>query len=252
MWLGTDVELNLPKEEIIQSIQRVIPDIDFDPDMDSNSSSFTITSLFPELPLDLIVVDYNILRLLKNSASHHSQKIAGLVFLAVLLSHELAHVLEFRNIRRTKLQSDRQLFQTPAGITCREAGTAWEIRAFGGRIYPVCQPENSLANIRGLSIKSTAWNFEAMKANETWIRQLFTESHWTNTQLPLRPPIDKYARYALFEDELIDWRHDISSKRKERNDIRVATGSPRKRHRSSDSPKTCGGKRLRTGPQVTS
>ena len=137
MWLGTDVELNLPKEEIIQSIQRVIPDIDFDPDMDSNSSSFTITSLFPELPLDLIDVDYNILRLLENSASHHSQKIAGLVFLAVLLSHELAHVLEFRNIRRTKLQSDRQLFQTPAGITCREAGTAWEIRAFGGRIYPV-------------------------------------------------------------------------------------------------------------------
>ena len=87
MWLGIDVELNLPTEEIIQSIQRVIPDIDFDPDMNSNSSSFAITILFPERPLDLIVVDYNILRLLKNSASYHSQKTAGLVFLAVLLAH---------------------------------------------------------------------------------------------------------------------------------------------------------------------
>ena len=251
MWLGIDVELNLPTEEIIQSIQRVIPDIDFDPDMNSNSSSFAITILFPERPLDLIVVDYNILRLLKNSASYHSQKTAGLVFLAVLLAHELAHVLEFRNIRGGKLRSDGQPFQTPAGVTCREAGTAWEMRAFGGRMYPVCQPENSLANIRGLSIKSTAWNFDVMKANKTWIRQLFTGSYWTTTHLPLRPPIDKYARYALFEDGLIDSRYDIS-KQKERNDVRVETGSPRRRPRSTGPPKTCGGKRVWTGPQVAS
>ena len=118
-------------------------------------------------------------------------------------------------------------------------------------MYPVCQPENSLANIRGLSIKSTAWNFDVMKANETWIRQLFTGSYWTTTHLPLRPPIDKYARYALFEDGLIDWRYDIS-KQKERNDVRVETGSPRRRPRSTGPPKTCGGKRVWTGPQVAS
>ena len=118
-------------------------------------------------------------------------------------------------------------------------------------MYPVCQPENSLANIRGLCIKSTAWHFDMMKVNKNWIRQLFTESYWTTAQLPLRPPIDKYARYALFEDEPIDWRHDTFSKQKERNsDVRVETGSPRKRPRSTGPPKTCGGKRVRIGPQV--
>jgi hypothetical protein len=101
-------------------------------------------------------VDYNLIRLLKNSASSNSQKMAGLAFLAVLLAHELAYVLEFRSIRAGRLRSNGQPFETPTGVTCREAGTAWEIRAFRGRVYPVCQPKNSLANMRGLCIKSTA------------------------------------------------------------------------------------------------
>ncbi|KAJ5085026.1 hypothetical protein N7532_009797 [Penicillium argentinense] len=249
-WLGADAELELSKEEITLCIQRTIPNIDFDPDMDPDSSSFATTTLFPDRPSDLIIVDYNLIRLLKNSASSNSQKMAGLVFLAVLLAHELAHVLEFRSIRAGRLRSDGQPFETPAGVTCREAGTAWEIRAFGGRVYPVCQLENSLANMRGLCIKSTAWDFDMMKVSENWIRQLFTESHWTTVQLPLRPPIDKYARYALLEDELIDWRRDLFTKQKVRSsDVRVESGSPHKKPRSTGPLKTCGGKRVQMGPE---
>lgn len=87
-------------------------------------------------------------------------------FLAVSLCHELARVLEFRCIREGKFRPDGKPFETPPGITCREAGTAWETRAFGGRIHPVCEIKKSLFQIRGICIKSSAWSFEMMKVNE--------------------------------------------------------------------------------------
>ncbi|KAB8233190.1 uncharacterized protein BDW43DRAFT_311264 [Aspergillus alliaceus] len=208
IWLGADVEIELSKDETIGCIKNAIPDIDFDPGTHLNSSPFAETTLCPKAMSDLITLDYNIIRLLKNSTSTHSQKLAGLVFLAVLLGNGLAHVLEFRSIGAGQLHSVNEPFKTAPGITCREAGTAWETRTFRGRVYPICQVENSLLNIRGLCIKCSAWNFDMMKANENWFRQLFSELYWIIALHPLRPPIEKYARYAILEDELIDERCD--------------------------------------------
>lgn len=175
-------------------------------------------------------MDYNLIRLLKDPASRDSQKVAALFFLAVSLGHELAHVLEFRCVCKGKLRSDGEPFKTPPGISCREAGTGWETRAFGGRIYPVCIVDNSLSQLRGVCIKSSAWNFEMMKVNESWIRQLFSEKHWAMTQHPMQPPNDTYARNAFFEDELIDEYPESPTRKKIRGgDVHVETRSPRKR-----------------------
>ncbi|KAE8352719.1 hypothetical protein BDV28DRAFT_134607 [Aspergillus coremiiformis] len=250
MWLDAGVELDLSKEEIIECIKNAIPDIDFDPDIHPNSSSFAETVLRPKMMSDLVILDYNIIRLLKDSASTYSQKLAGLTFLAVLLGHELAHVLEFRSIRAGQLRSDNEPFETPPGVTCREAGTAWETRTFGGRVYPICQAENSLLNIRGLCTKSSAWNFDMMKVNGNWICQLFTESYWIITLHPLRPPIDKYAQYTILEDELIDQRCSLLPKSQaRRNDVRVESGSPKKKLRPIMPVKICGGKKVQMGLQ---
>ncbi|KAE8146961.1 hypothetical protein BDV25DRAFT_43161 [Aspergillus avenaceus] len=240
-----DVELELPKDEIVGCIKSAIPDIDFDPDMQSDSSSFAETILCPKAKSDLIILDYNIIRLLKDSTANHTQKLAGLVFLAVLLGHEIAHLLEFRRIRAGQLRSDSEPFETPPGVTCREAGTAWQTRTFGGRIYPVCNVENSLLTIRGLCIKSSAWNFDMMKLNEDWMRQLFTEPFWTIVPPPtLRPPIDKYAQFAIIVDDLYDEQSGSPIKSKVRNNNVHCTGSPRKKLRPIIPVNTCGGKRV--------
>ncbi|KNG85121.1 hypothetical protein ANOM_007091 [Aspergillus nomiae NRRL 13137] len=242
-------ELEVSKDEILRCIKNAIPDIDFGPAIHPISSPFAETTLRPNTMSDLITFDYNIIRLLKDSTSTHSQKLAGLVFLAVLLGHGLAHVLEFRSSRAGQLRSNNEPFETPPGITCRKAGTAWETRAFGGRVYPVCQVENLLLTIRGLCIENSAWNFDMMKVNENWTRQLFTESYWTMAPHPLRPPIDKYARYAILEDELIDERCDLLIKSRYENDVRVELGSPRKKHRPITPVNICGGKKVQMGSQ---
>ena len=64
----------------------------------------------------------------------HGQKIASLIFFAVLFAYELVHIFELYSTRGGKVRSNGQPFETPAGVTCRETGTAWEIRAFGGRM----------------------------------------------------------------------------------------------------------------------
>lgn len=258
-FLDADTELALSKDETIGYIKNVIPDIEFNPDRHyyySNSAAvFAETVLCPKAASDRISVDYNIVRLLRDPTCSHSRKLAGLVFLAVLLGHGLAHVLEFRSIRGGQLlrsDDDGEPLNTP-GVTCREAGTAWETRAFGGRIYPICGVENSLVNMRGLCISSNAWNFDMMKANEKWIRELFRESHWTTTTAvhPLRAPIGKYARFALLEDELlIDYeRRALPTEGKGcERDVRVETGSiisPRKKHRQIIPVNICGAKRVR-------
>ena len=66
----------------------------------------------------------------------HSQKLAGLLFIAVLLAYELVHVMEFRCIKDGESKPDDQPFNNHPGVTCGEVDTAWEVRAFGGRMYP--------------------------------------------------------------------------------------------------------------------
>ncbi|KAE8398878.1 hypothetical protein BDV37DRAFT_275735 [Aspergillus pseudonomiae] len=115
IWHETDAKLELSKDEILRCIKNAIPDIDFDPAIHPSSSPFAETTLRPNTMSDLITLDYNIIRLLKDSTSTHSHKLA-------------AHVLKFRSSRAGPLCSNNEPFETPPGITCREAGTAWETR----------------------------------------------------------------------------------------------------------------------------
>ncbi|EER27346.1 hypothetical protein CPC735_026820 [Coccidioides posadasii C735 delta SOWgp] len=247
-WLDSGGELELSKDEVISQVKNVMPDIDFDPDMEPNSCSFAQTTLRPNVASDLIVLDYNLIRLLKDCGPRDSQKLAALFFLAVLLCHELAHVLEFQCIHEGRLRPDGKPFETPPGITCREAGTGWETRAFGGRIYPVCKAENSLLQIRGICINSSAWNFEMMKVNESWIRRLFSDEHWIMDTHPLRPPIDVYVRHAFLEDELLDRHLESPLKRKMRgSDVHVEMQSPTKKRRVIETMKICGRKKVKIG-----
>lgn len=202
---GAD-ELGLSKEEVVGRIRGALPDIDFDSGMRSNSNLFASALLCPEARTDQIILDYSLVRLLKSTTASHGQKLAGLLYLAILVGHEIAHILEFRNIRGGQLRLDGQESDTPSGITCGEAGIGWETRVFGGAIYPVCAPYNCLLNIRGLCIKSHSRKHDVMKLDDGFIRQLFTEEYWNcqNSQRLLRPPISKYAQYAVLQDELMD------------------------------------------------
>ena len=245
MFLGVDAELKLPKDEVIACIKSTLPDIDFDPDM-ANFSAFAETRLLPDSKQDLIVLDYGLVRLLKSTSSH-SQKLSGLLYLAVLIGHELAHTLEFRSIRKGKLVSRDKPFGTPPGVTGREAGTAWEIRAFGGKIFPVCEVENALRDIRGLCIRSSSWNFDMMKANGAWIRQLFKEQYWMTEQHPLQPPIDTYALCSVFVDELIIAPSTPMKPKRHEKDVVLQScnpKSPKKKRILSVPMSTCGGKKV--------
>ncbi|KAJ5800115.1 uncharacterized protein N7518_002183 [Penicillium psychrosexuale] len=245
VFVDTDAELPLPNEEIINLVRKHIPNIELDPDMSKNSSLYGETTLRRESSSDMVTLDYSLVQLLKSQSTTQSQKMAGLLLLATVLGHEMAHILEFRCIRACKFRADDEPFDTPPGITCREAGTAWEVRSFGGRIYPVCQPDGSLYNIRGLCLKSASWNFDVMKMNEEWILKLFTEAHWKQEQ-PLKVPIDAFARYAFLEDDLLEDQVNASIKRKTMlDDVRAETGSPRKRRfrRSLGLTNICGGKK---------
>ncbi|OXV12212.1 hypothetical protein Egran_00027 [Elaphomyces granulatus] len=243
VFLGADAELKLPKDEVIACIKSVLPDIDFDPDMSVNASSFAETRLLPDSKTDLIVLDYNLVRLLKSTSSH-SQKLSGLLYLAVLIGHELAHTLEFRSIRKGKLVSGDKPFGTPPGVTGREAGTAWETRAFGGKIFPVCEVENVLRDIRGLCIRSSSWNFDMMKANGAWIRQLFKEQHWVTEQRPLQPPIDTYALCSIFEDELISVPSTPMKPKRHEKDVVLQSCHPKRKRILCVPMSTCGGKKV--------
>lgn len=153
------------------------------------------------------------------------------------------------------LQDDGQPFETPPSITYRKAGTAWETRTFRSRLLPICVSENNLMTIRGLCIQSSAWNHDMMKVNENWMRQLLTESHWATTQRLLRPPIDKFARYAIIEDELFGdlfgERYNLLKKSKEHDkDVHVETGVSKKKYLcSSTTMKKHGCKRVNMEPR---
>lgn len=123
----------------------------------------------------------------------------------------------------------------------------WETRVFHGQVNPVCDMENSLITIRGLSIRSAAWNYEVMKVNDDWIRSIFSESHWNRTAHPLQIPIDIYARHALLEDELLASNafSPVKTKSHER-DVQVWTGRPRRACRATQH-RICGGKRVERG-----
>ncbi|KAI2723332.1 hypothetical protein CBS147318_263 [Penicillium roqueforti] len=163
VFVDREAELCLPDEEIIDLVKKHIPDLELDPDMSANFSSYGETILRPELPSDM--------------------KMAGLLLLATSLGHKMAHILEFRCIRACKLRTEDEPFEIPPGIICREAGTAWELRSFGGRIYPVCQPDGSLYNIQGLCLEIASCNFDVMKMNDDLLEDQVSASIRRQTRM---------------------------------------------------------------------
>jgi hypothetical protein len=58
-------------------------------------------------------------------------------------------------------------------------------------------------------------------------------------------PLDIYAKNAFIEDELVDEYSGSPSKRKARgSDVKVETGSPRKKRRVTETMRVCGAKRV--------
>jgi hypothetical protein len=72
--------MDLSKEEVVRQIRNFMPDIDFDPELNSASAESAYTTLRPNSPTDTIVLDYNIVRLLRDKNSKDTSKIAALFF----------------------------------------------------------------------------------------------------------------------------------------------------------------------------
>lgn len=116
------------------------------------------------------------------------QKYVSWVKLALFLCHQMAHVLEFRIVRKKSLQTSGAAFATPPFMTCREAGVAWEVKTLGGTIMPVCATDYDFSSQIGLALRSAAWNFNYMAIPNKWIRAVFSEEHWNTDPDPLHIP----------------------------------------------------------------
>lgn len=142
---------------LVSKIRNYIPDIDLDPDMSSRGEEYGITRLRPNEKRDLIIVDYALIKAVLDKGSG-KRRTTALAYIAILICHELAYVLEFRFIRKGSFRDDGEAFETPPGLTCTEAGNAWERTTFGGSISPV-SPGSDLMSIIGLSIQSSRWRY---------------------------------------------------------------------------------------------
>ncbi|PYI00087.1 hypothetical protein BO71DRAFT_436902 [Aspergillus ellipticus CBS 707.79] len=223
------------KEEVMAKIQEFVPSIELDPDMYPESSGYAMTVLYPGRAHDLVVLDYNLISVLLSSKTYDSNKIAAMVVLAVLLGHEMAHILEFRGIRKAHLDNNSEPFITPPGITCPEAGTALERYVFGGKVQPVCTRLNDLMFIQGLYLNSSAIDYKMMKMNQDWIRGLFSERHWETAPKPTEAPLVICVQRPRLKNYLFknDSEDSQTKGRINWNDVRVETGSPTRRPKMS-------------------
>lgn len=250
----------LGPDELINIIRSHIPDLDFDPDMAQRGEEYGMTYLRPNEPRDLMTIDYDLIKSVIDMETGAKRTTAALTYIAILLCHELAHVLEFRSIRNGQFCDDGEAFETPPGITGTEAGTSWENRVFGGSISPVsigCD----LAYITGLSIQSFRWRYLHMAMDFEWISRLFDENFWTERVSPrlFVPYNSELALTSLFlcdEDEGESPEPRTLTKRRRGGDVRV--GLRRSPKKSANLPnkakvgpifrRTCGGKRLLLPP----
>lgn len=179
-----------PTDTLLNLIRPVIPFIDMDEGMYERRDEWAMTSLEPTEDRDVVLLDFKLLRNCKAEWVPIFQKYVSWVTLALLLCHEMAHVLEFRIVRKKSLQASGAAFLTPPGVTCREAGVAWEIRALGGTIKPVCATEYDFSSQIGLALRSAAWNFYHMAIPNKWIRAILSEEHWNTKPNPLHIPFN--------------------------------------------------------------
>lgn len=112
--------IELGPAELINIIRCHIPDLDFDPDIAQRGEECGMTHLLPNEPRDLVTIDYTLIKLVINKETGTKRTTVALAYIAILLCHELAHVLEFRSIRKAQLGDDGEAFETPPGITGTE------------------------------------------------------------------------------------------------------------------------------------
>ncbi|KAJ5894014.1 hypothetical protein N7495_005705 [Penicillium taxi] len=128
VFLDDSTEIPVPDDEIITAIKTHMHFFELSSDP---MSSFSETIFNPKSTRDTVCLDYSLVEALHFENDGSNSKPPMLFFLAALIGHEIAHILEFRCIRSGRLNGDNA-FVTPPGLTCREAGTAWEVRTFGG------------------------------------------------------------------------------------------------------------------------
>lgn len=167
--------IELRPDEYINIIRCHIPDLDFDPDIAQRGEECGMTHLRPNEPRNLMTIGYTLIKPVIDKETGTKRTSVALAYIAILLCHELVHVLEFRSIRNAQFKDDSEAFETPPGITGTEAGTFWETRVFGGSISPV-SIGSDLRYITGLSIQSFRWRYLHMTMDFEWIRRLFDEN----------------------------------------------------------------------------
>lgn len=114
----------LGSDDLIIFICCHIPDLDVDPDMAQRGEERGMTHLLPNEPRDLMTIDYTLIKSVIDKETGTRRTIIALAYIAFLLCHGLAHVLEFRSIRIAQFRDDGGAFETPPGITGTEAGTS--------------------------------------------------------------------------------------------------------------------------------
>lgn len=255
-----DDVIPLGPDELINIISSHIPDLDFDPDMAQRGEEYGMTHLRPNEPRDLMTIDYTLIKSVIDKETGAKRTNAALAYIAILLCHELAHVLEFRSIRNSQFRDDGEAFETPPGITGTEAGTSWKTRVFGGSISPVSIGFD-LAFITGLSIQSFRWRYLHMAMEFEWISRLFDENFRTE-RVSLRLFVPYNSELALTytflcdEDEGESPEPRTPTKLRRGGDVRVELRrSPNKSAKLSNKAKvgqmfcrTCGGQRLHLPP----
>lgn len=113
-----------PTDTLLSLIRIAILFIDMDEGMYEMREKWTMTALEPNEDKDVILFDFRLLRICKVTWVPIFQKYILCFILALLIYHEMAHILEFRIVRKKSLNLSRVVFLTLPGVTCREAGIA--------------------------------------------------------------------------------------------------------------------------------
>ena len=245
----------LEPDILVSKIRNYLPDMDLDPDMSGRGEEYGMTLLRPNEERDLIVVDYALIKAVLDKESGGKRRTIALAYIAILICHEMAHVLEFRFIRNGCFRDDGKAFETPPGLTCTEAGTSWERNTFGGSVSPV-SPGSDLMSIIGLSIQSSRWRYLHMSISYNWINRLFDETFWVGQpsfrlMVPYNPELALTSKFQFDEESLA--QPCTSSKHRRGGDVQVAlhtspTKSAQPSKRALYARRTCGGKRIYISP----
>lgn len=108
-------------DDIITTIKTVIPYVD----IGEGKDEMAVTYLDGDNGVDVVTIDSKLITLAFHSRTAPDIKFVSFFMIACLLCHQIAHMLEYRIIRRQQLTpSGEQLCLTPPGITCTEAGIA--------------------------------------------------------------------------------------------------------------------------------